>query len=342
MTPRDRTQRRHRDRPPAQVARDIHALRRRLSELRLELASANRKTTASVIRHSSLRRQQELLQRRQKSLLRRRGVLGVALTEKVTKGQPTGVLGATVYVARKRPAGRLSASDRLPTHLRSRDVRLPIDVIEVGRFERLDYPGASIGPARIVGMFGSLGCFVTRQGIGGTAAITAMHISGRDSIDAGSPPIPIFSPDPLHTAQPRLFGQLSLGHTSPVDAGRIDLPPGTPLNNVLPGGRAIRGWRPVLLPGDRDTPVYLFGATSGFLKGLLVEPDVQFAVDIAPADVLFTDIQVDHGDSGAVLVDEDGYAVGLLAGRLTGGPGYSVFSKFGPVLALLDCELVPT
>jgi hypothetical protein len=342
VTQRGRGPRRHPNRSPVEVAREIHALRRRLSGLRRELAAVSRDTALPFITQPSLRRRHKLLRRRGNSLLQRRGVLGVALTEKLVGGKPAGVLGATVYVARKHPKDRLSAGDRLPTHLRDDNLRRPLDVVEVGGFERLHYPGASIGPERSVGTFGSLGCFVTRQGTQEVAAITAMHIAGRDSIDSASRPIPIFSPDPLHSTEPAPFGELSQGQTSPVDAGRIDLPPDTPLNNVLPGGREIRGWRPVLLPGDRDTPVYLFGATSGFLKGRIVEPDVQFATGLAPADALCTDIQVDHGDSGAVLVDEDGYAVGLLAGRLTGGPTWSVFSKIGPVLALLDCELAPT
>ncbi len=317
-------------------------MRQRLGELRRELAAASHGAAVPFITQPSLRPKHKLLRRRGKSLLQLPGVLGVALTEKLVGGKPTGVIGATVYVARKRPRGRLSAGDRLPTHLRDDSVRLPVDVVEVGKFERLRYPGASIGPERSVGMFGTLGCFVTRRGTSAVAAITAMHIAGRSRIDGTNTPIPIFSPDPLHSAQPVLFGGLSQGQTSPVDAGRIDLPSGTLMNNVLPGGREIRGWRPVLLPGDRDTPVCLFGATSGFLKGRIVEPDVQFGIGIAPAEALCTDIQVDHGDSGAVLVDDDGYAVGLLAGRLTGGPTWSVFSKIGPVLALLECELAPT
>jgi hypothetical protein len=341
VTQHDRSPTRRSNRSPAEVAQEIHAARRHLGELRGELAAASRGKAVPLITQPSLRHQHKLLRCRSKSLLQRRGVLGIALTEKLASGRPTGVLAATVYVVRKRPGSRLSARDRLPTHLRDGSLRLPLDVVEVGRFERLHYPGASIGPERGVGMFGTLGCFVTRQGTGAVAAITAMHIAGRDRLDAGSPPIPIFCPDPVHSTEPVLLGQLSQGQTSPVDAGRVDLPPTTQPNNVLPGGREIRGWRPVLLPGDRDTPVCLFGATSGFLTGRIVEPDVQFAIEIAPAEALCTDIQVDHGDSGAVLVDDDGYAVGILAGRLTGGPTWSVFSKIGPALAVLDCELAP-
>jgi hypothetical protein len=285
-----------------------------------------------------LRKRHELLRARRRVLAQKPGVVGFSLAERLRAGVPTGELVATVYVTQKRAPKELQPSGMVPEEIRRKAVHLRTDVVEVGAFEQLNFPGASIGPDRTVGTFGSLGCFVLRP-TGVVAALSAMHVAGRMAIDANSPPVPFFSPDPIHSVQPVPLGAMSLGVTSPVDAGRIDLPVDAELNNTLPGGNSIRGWRPVLLPGDRHTPVMLFGATSGFVTGQIEQPDVQLVVQSAPTDALFAAIPTNPGDSGAVLLDEDGYALGLLAGRLTGGPRWSVFSKLGPVLNLLDCDL---
>jgi len=58
------------------------------------------------------------------------------------------------------------------------------------------------------------------------------------------------------------------------------------------------------------------------------------------SDQLLITLPVEEGDSGALLLDEDNYAIGLLSGVVTiDGERYAVANKIRNVLELLDVEV---
>ena len=59
------------------------------------------------------------------ALLARAGVVGVDIAEKLTDGQPAGVLAIVVHVEVKRGADELDAADRIPQHVQG----VPTDVV---------------------------------------------------------------------------------------------------------------------------------------------------------------------------------------------------------------------
>jgi hypothetical protein len=96
-------------------------------------------------------------------------VVGVGMSEKVTKGKGTGVLALTFYVEKKKTLRRLSAIEALPPALPIRAPEaVPIDAVELGRL-RLEaplnvkrnpiQPGFSIGHVNVTA--GTLGAIVT-------------------------------------------------------------------------------------------------------------------------------------------------------------------------------------
>lgn len=105
---------------------------------------------------------------------------------------------------------------------------------------------------------------------------------------------------------------------------------------AVPGVGRVRGWRPVLFPADTGTAVRLAGLASGLQFGVLAAPMVHlpgWGLDTA----MLAHVHSAPGDSGSVLVDEDGLALGFLVGRATGaGEGWRVFR---PAAALAEAAL---
>jgi hypothetical protein len=76
-------------------------------------------------------------------------VVGVGMSEKVTKGKGTGMLALTFYVERKVPLRRLSGLEALPPALpfgAGAPEAVPIDVVESGRLQLEAGPNAKHNP----------------------------------------------------------------------------------------------------------------------------------------------------------------------------------------------------
>jgi len=196
--------------------------------------------------------------------------------------------------------------------------------------------GSSVGPHDPEER-GTIGTFATGKDAR-TYAITAMHVSEIDELTPDDPSIPFYVPSRMDAPNASVFGQMTEGTSTGVDAGKIRLDKANQalyfINQIGP----LKGWRPVVDPADRGIPVRLSGSTSGLQAGTIVSPNVSMpALNLESAIVV--QIQAAPGDSGAPLVDGSNLLLGTLVG---GGEGtnINVFSPIGLVLNRLGCEIV--
>jgi len=89
-----------------------------------------------------------------------------------------------------------------------------------------------------------------------------------------------------------------------------------------------------------------YGRTTGHTTGTIVDADFSCYVGYGDKWILFVDqilvqMNISGGDSGSLLLDRNGYAVGLVFARADGGNGiiYCIANKINSVFSLLDIEL---
>jgi hypothetical protein len=213
--------------------------------------------------------------------------------------------------------------------------RLEIDVVELGRLTRQVGPGDSIGPDPLFER-GTLGVFARDTQSQAVVALTAMHVTGLQSFPAqGAVATEFQSPCPGTR-----FGRLSAGTMTGIDAAKVELlqPPSDPAT-LLPGIGRVRGWRPTTFPGDQNTTVRLFGASSGFQTGTLVNPGTTLPGANLTAAIL-VEITTQGGDSGSALVDPENLLLGFLVGRGSSTVNnLAVFTPASLVLSQLGCDV---
>lgn len=295
--------------------------------------------------------------------LSRPGVVGVDLGRKTVGGRVTGELAIVVFVRRKGPAAQFA----IPSDV----LGVPTDVVEdsfsphhtiaspegVSGAERheLLVGGIGIGPSRAIRFVppdvpevddyvvaGTLGAFVTPRRRPLTMALTSFHVACVD--DAWSVGDPMVHPsrvDGGHPVRDRVGALARAALSGRVDAAAIMLT--TP--HVRPevvglGGIAGRGTARV---GQR---VRKRGRTTAVTEGVVASTDAAITLDFGVGigvRTLHDQIRIetarfaDHGDSGAVLLDDGNRVVGLYCG---GSPRRGFANPIGPVLDQLDVELI--
>jgi hypothetical protein len=281
-----------------------------------------------------------LLKKRGAELLTSRNIIGHGISRRVRAGLPTDEQCLTVFVKRKLPLAELERhrETRLPTRLREGKRSIGVDVVELGRLERQGTGGDSIGPDGKHSR-GTLGSFAIDDVTSAVVALTAMHVTGqkRDIPRPGVARVGIRLPSLKDDPDAPLFGAAVRGTLHGIDACKIELEPSALLDDRIKGIGRVRGWRPILVPGDKGVPVRMFGAVSGLLGGVIEHPMVslpEFGLDGA----ILVDIPTRKGDSGAALVDPDGFVLGFLVGKTA---RLRVFCPAGPVLQTLGCD-IPT
>jgi hypothetical protein len=110
------------------------------------------------------------------------------------------------------------------------------------------------------------------------------------------------------------------------------------VSTAIPHIGEIRGWRPISISGDRKALVRMVGTSSGFHYGRVAEP-YAYVPGTDLGGVILVDITSAAGDSGAALVDNQGYVLGLLIGELTSHPGWRAFSPISSILGTLNCNI---
>ncbi|GAA2663136.1 MULTISPECIES: S1 family peptidase [Actinosynnema] len=295
--------------------------------------------------------------------LRRPGVVGVDIGEKVVGGEPTGRLAIVVYVREKGAAGR---------HTIPPDVLgVPTDVVQdtFAPHHTLASPqggsgaerhgrvlgGIGVGPSRSVRFVppdvpraddylvaGTLGALVRARGTHRPMALTAFHVACVDDAwEVGDPMVHPSRVDGGHPVRDRIATLARAALSSRVDAAAL-------LLHARHTSPEVVGLGPVLGAADArvGSPVRKRGRTTGITAGVVASTDAVIRLDYGAGigvRTLHDQIRVetpgfgDHGDSGAVLLDEENHVVGLYC---AGSPHRSFANPVGPVLDQLDVYLL--
>lgn len=295
--------------------------------------------------------------------LARPGVIGVDIGEKIAAGRPTGRAAIVVYVHQKRHSQRFA----IPVEVGG----VPTDVVEdsfvlhravissdgvegAERHESL-VGGIGVGPCRairfvppdvevpgdylVVGTLGAL--VVSRAPARQVMGLTSFHIACVD--DAWSVGDPMAHPSRVDGGHPLVdqIGSLSRAALSgTVDGAALLL---ARHRHVLP---EVVGLGPVTgsARASVGSLVRKRGRTTGLTEGVVASTDAAVSLDFGNGigvRTLRDQIRVqgapggrfaDHGDSGAVLMDEGNRIVGLYcAGNAAGTLGFA-----NPVHQVLD------
>ncbi|MGM1061022.1 hypothetical protein [Saccharothrix sp. Mg75] len=295
--------------------------------------------------------------------LGRPGVVGVDLGEKVVRGRVTGELAIVVYVRRKGPAAQFT----IPPDV----LGVPTDVVQdafsphhtiassegvngAERHEEL-VGGIGIGPSRAIRFVppdvavvddyvvaGTLGALVTPRRRRMVMALTSFHVACVDDAWAvGDPMVHPSRVDGGHPVRDRVGALARAALSGRVDAAAIMLtrararPEVLGLGPVLGAGAAVVGQR-----------VRKRGRTTAATVGVVASTDAAITLDFGVGlgvRTLRDQIRIetprfaDHGDSGAVLLDDANLVVGLYCG---GSPDRGFANPVGPVLDQLDVDLL--
>ncbi|NUT46206.1 MAG: hypothetical protein HOV94_02630 [Saccharothrix sp.] len=295
--------------------------------------------------------------------LSRPGVVGVDLGEKVVRGRATGEPAIVVFVRRKGPAAQFT----LPPDV----LGVPTDVVEdafwphhtiessegVGGAERHESlaGGIGIGPSRAIRFVppyvpevddyvvaGTLGALVTPRDRHVVMGLTSFHVACVDDAWAvGDPMVHPSRIDGGHPVRDRVGALARAALSTRVDAAAITLTTPHARPEVV-GLGPITG-RAGARVGQR---VRKRGRTTAVTEGVVASTDASITLDFGVGlgvRTLRDQIRIetprfgDHGDSGAVLLDDANRVVGLYCG----GSAHRGFANpIGPVLDQLDVELV--
>jgi len=306
------------------------------------------------------------------SFLSMPGVVSIGLGVKVTRNNYTGIPSLVVGVEKKLPVSDIPSEEIIP---RSVD-RLPTDVVEVGKIKLIGYalpnpeyppedqadirkkrvrpaqPGVSIGHYKITA--GTFGAVVRGNFPGGIAILSNNHIlangtDGRDGLakigdnilqpgpyDDGGPRDVIAH---LHAFSPMIPEKKegSKSHLNKIDAAlAIPIQPDLVKSTVL-GLGPVKGTARAY-PGMM---IAKSGRSSGITRGLVFSVNNTLKVEGNEKKYIFenqigTTALSDNGDSGSLMLDRFGRAVGLL---FAGSEKQSFFNPINSVLKHFDVSL---
>ncbi|MCP3417898.1 S1 family peptidase [Bradyrhizobium brasilense] len=286
-------------------------------------------------------------------------VVGFGIGEKVTKGKKSGTLALKIYVAEKLPLYRIEDAERAP-EVNIPDIAkgLPTDVEAIGILkeellalkERPLIPGYSIG--NIEENTGTLGCIATPRGGGDDLILSNSHIlaryglapvgdaiiqPGRDDGGGGADAVAT-----LVKFSPFDFGS---GFPNTCDAAVAKVQQGIAISPAIAQIGMVTGINASL---QRGMQVQKTGRTTDHTIGTILDINFRFKIPYPnPAangertplgfrDQVRCSRYTDGGDSGSLVCDMNGKAVGL---HFVGSDSVSVFSPIQFVLDALAIEL---
>jgi hypothetical protein len=305
-------------------------------------------------------------------LLGKAHVLGVGLGEKHTNGRATGVPAVKVFVSRKLPTAVLTSSDLVPPSLQSSHGEAVTDVEEMApvmapvQRQSAGNPDETALSLRSVQrpVFGGLSASHFQFEIGTIAIPVAdrttseryllsnNHVFARlNNASIGDPIIQPALIDGGSTANNTIatlhrFIPLKLDGTSIniVDAALALIEPDAELGQVAFVG-APAGVRPArnLSAGESVRKV---GRTTGLTSGTVVSIGTRLQINYAIAgfgnqvamfdEQILTSPMADFGDSGSLLLDKAGNAVGMLGG---GSTTHTVYNPCDSIEELLSITI---
>lgn len=289
----------------------------------------------------------------------RKNIVGLGIAEKHTGSGGTGELSLTVYVKKKLPLDELSSAYKIPSRLEFEGLNksLITDIREVGavRLEGLSSKirpivcGYSIGVEDNVG---TLGCMVVkRNGDHKQYILSNSHVLAKSGL--GRPGDAIYQPGPvdarasndpvahLDSWQPFKFRD---GFDNHIDAALgIPVDPELFSSAIFDIGKP-KGTRNV----ERGVMVQKSGSATGHTWGRVEDVDFHTSLSYPRTDgkrlgnVNFSNLVLcsrytDSGDSGSLVLDNDGYAVGL---HFCGSRTASIFSPIQYVMDELQLDIV--
>ena len=307
-------------------------------------------------------------------LLERANVIGVGIGKKIVDGEETGEPAVIVFVERKLPEARLKRKDIVPKTVDDvkTDVvetgRLKAQAAATGGRSRTDRwrpapGGVSIGHIRITA--GTMGAIV--QAGGRRVILSNNHVVGNSN--DGRPGDPILQPGPADSGTGadvigrlerfveirfeetagwspgallrRLAERLGIRAVPPRPKNLVDAAIATPERDDLVSDEILELQR---VPGLAEAGVGLrvrkSGRTTGVTEGKILATDATVEVDYDEHVATFTDQLVagpmsQGGDSGSLLLDDLGRAVGLL---FAGSDRTTVFNRADRVAEALGIE----
>ena len=288
------------------------------------------------------------LKHSERTLLKKSHVVGVGIGEKIKDGKRTGRMSLKVYVERKVAKARLSKSDLVSPVISE----VETDVEEVGIIRSLASNrmrarpargGASIGHFRITA--GTLGCLVKDAQTGKALILSNNHVLANSNkakkgdaviqpgaADGGKPPRDTI-------AKLERWVKIGFGKT----ANTVDAAVARPLHDtdVSPEISSI-GIPTGTAKAKRGLVIQKTGRTTDHTLGEVKDVHAMVRVDYDGKTALFrnqilTSAMSQGGDSGSLVLDQKGRAVGLL---FAGSDLVTLCNPIADVLTLLGVRAV--
>lgn len=340
---------------PRQTVLTIEFANRLISRARKQQAEHTPTGSPDVLLQSDWLQAERISKENHAWLAEYPGVIGFGPGYKVKNGVNTGRTCLQIFVQKKIKENELDLTLPLPQQIYgSHGLSVETDVIELGDFtEQASVKvGDSCSPDH-ADLIGTIGAFATDILTKQPVAITAMHVTGLTGRypEAYAPSHSFtFTAPSRHYPYHKYLGKLIKGRSrqagTGVDSASIAVENRRVFELAHPRLGYIKNWRPVN-DGDKDTPVRMYGNTSRYREGTIVVPYVRLE-RFGLFSAILVDIETREGDSGAGLVDGDGYLLGILSGRVNAGDSYfknrnitdlAVFCTMGSVLTSLECEM---
>jgi hypothetical protein len=287
-----------------------------------------------------------------------RNVVGVGMSEKVTRGEDTGVLALTFYVEKKMPLRRLSALEALPPAFPTRvgaPESVPTDVVELGRLQleappnvkrNPIQPGFSIGHVNVTA--GTLGAIVTPQKT--YRILSNSHVLAKSGLARLGDSI--LYPGPADNGRNPRDAVAELSRIVPFVVGgefvnTVDCALATPiperlgdLRSKIPRTGLPRG----VAEPQRGMRIVKVGRTTRKTTGEVRDIHFRFVLhferigDVGFRDQILCTRYTKPGDSGSLVLERNtNLAVGL---HFAGASGGSVCNPIAEVLRKLRVRLV--
>lgn len=309
----------------------------------------------------SFKKETEKIRQKSRDWTSGRGIQGIGIGHKISKGKQTEDLSMRVYVERKKPASKVK--NKVPKSVSVPEVgKIPTDVVEIGKLVletftdriRPAIPGCGLGHKDVT--VGTFGCLVRKKGSRyGQYILSNSHVLansgvaeiGDEVIQPGDYDGGKLKTDVIATLSEFVPFDFSPGYPNLVDAAIARVKSS---RSVAPEIRIIgvkpRGVSEALSRGMR---IKKTGRTTDFTTGVI--QDLHYRVRIpyrsskinanarktaGLKDLVLCSRYTAGGDSGSIVLNDRNYAVGL---HFAGSPSTSIFCRIRNVFDLLDIEL---
>ncbi|EGO89287.1 hypothetical protein G8S49_07790 [Clostridium botulinum C] len=285
-----------------------------------------------------------------KYFLNKSNVVGVGCGYKIKKGFYTNQLCVQVFVSKKCPENQLNSNDMIPLMYKG----IPTDVKETGYFSPCSFnikerpvPGGYGISANMSEIIGTAGCVVS-NGVSRFVLGTNHVLSNVNMLPMKTP---IVQPDYAHDGYAptdtfaTLYKYIPLrfikGEDRPINLTDCAIGLLTK-SNIMSNKIAFIGKVSHIKSPKLNASVKKVGTTTEFTRGFITSTSAVVVINYNNGkraffkDQIFTTYMAQKGDSGAILVDDNNFALGLLCGY---SPNVTTFNRLSTVLEQLDVSL---